>query len=129
VKTEAGRPNVCTSSVVTRKRTVKQYVHAAEKRNSCTTPQMVRQTRSRFVCNLSDVKNVTFVHNNKYSLLAHFFFFEMLPHFLQTLQLSVADPPVSILVNKYGNGVCTTKRLSNTETSSAFGKTGSSTLS
>ena len=68
VKTDAG--NVSKSTVVTRKHAVKWYVQTVEKRNSGSTSQSVKKTCCRVVHNtLSDVKNLIFVHKNKFSVL------------------------------------------------------------
>jgi len=67
VKHDAG--NVCKSSFVTRKCAVKQYVHASDKRSSCSPSQSAKQACSRVVRNkVSDVRNVSFVHN-RFSVL------------------------------------------------------------
>ena len=62
--------NVSKSTVVTRKHAVKRYMQSVDNPHSYSTSQSVKQTCSRVVQNTqSDVKNVSFVHKNKFSVL------------------------------------------------------------
>jgi len=221
VKTDPG--NVSKSSVVTRKHAVKRYVQSVGKRHSCMS-ESVKQTCCRVVHNTqSDMKNLSFVHKNKFSVLyaddddddddehddenqrndvhvqctrlvdravtlkkkhmyrdeyrtnvpyqnanvarntlkvesplftnpyrvSNFsslmwtkscfirntvidqtccakdvrrtrFVFETVPRLLQSLKLSVSDPLVFTLLQKYGVSLCTTNRVDNTESMKVF---------